>query len=318
MRIVFMGTPEFAVESLDKLVKNNCNIVGVVTAADKPAGRGQQMQQNAVKKYALEHGLKILQPEKLKDENFLAELRALDADLQIVVAFRMLPESVWNMPRLGTYNLHASLLPKYRGAAPINWAIINGEKETGVTTFKLQHEIDTGNILFREKVKIGDEETAGELHDKLKTVGAELLLKTVRAIEKSERENTALDFSPQDDSEATHAPKIFRETCRIDWNKPLKEIHDLVRGLSPHPGAWCEIGEAEGEKLSLRILKALAEEAVHDETNGSLMTDGKTYLKAACNGGYLNILQLQLQGKKAMRTDEFLRGFRMKSETKMF
>jgi methionyl-tRNA formyltransferase len=313
-----MGTPEFAVESLDKLVKNNYSIAGVVTAADKPAGRGQQLQQSAVKKYALEHGLKILQPEKLKDESFLAELKALNADLQIVVAFRMLPEAVWNMPRLGTYNLHASLLPKYRGAAPINWAIINGEKETGVTTFKLQHEIDTGNVLFQEKVKIGEEETAGELHDKLKAAGAELLLKTVRAIEKSEKENTALDFLPQDNSKATHAPKIFRETCRINWNEPLKNIHNLVRGLSPYPGAWCEIGESEGEKLLLRILKARAEEESHDETNGSLMTDGKTYLKAACPGGHLNITQLQLQGKKVMKTDEFLRGFRMKSGTKMF
>jgi methionyl-tRNA formyltransferase len=318
MKIVFMGTPEFAVESLDKLVKSNYNVVGVVTAADKPAGRGQQLQQSSVKKYALEHGLKILQPEKLKDEHFLADLKALHADLQIVVAFRMLPEAVWNMPRLGTYNLHASLLPKYRGAAPINWAIINGEKETGVTTFKLQHEIDTGNILFREKVKIGNEETAGELHDKLKTVGAELLVKTVGAIERSEKENTALDFLPQNDLEATHAPKIFRETCRIDWNKSLKEIHNLVRGLSPYPGAWCEIGGYEGEKLSLRILKAVAEEAVHNETNGSLLTDGKTYLKAACTGGYLNIQQLQLEGKKAMKADEFLRGFRMKSEMKLF
>jgi methionyl-tRNA formyltransferase len=318
MRIVFMGTPEFAVESLDTLVKNNCNIVGVITAADKPAGRGQQLQQSAVKKYALERGLKILQPEKLKDENFLAELKALDADLQIVVAFRMLPEAVWNMPRLGTYNLHASLLPKYRGAAPINWAIINGEKETGVTTFKLQHQIDTGNILFQEKVSIGEEETAGELHDKLKAVGAELLLKTVLAIEKAEKEKTPLHFLPQDDSMVTHAPKIFRETCRINWNEPLEKIHNLVRGLSPYPGAWCEIGESENEKLSLRIINASAEKTVQDQTNGSLMTDGKTYLKAACSGGFLNIIQLQLQGKKAMRIDEFLRGFRMKSETKAF
>jgi methionyl-tRNA formyltransferase len=318
MRIVFMGTPGFAVESLDKLVKNNYNIVGVVTAADKPAGRGQQMQQSDVKKYALEHGLKILQPEKLKDENFLAELKALNADLQIVVAFRMLPEAVWNMPRLGTYNLHASLLPKYRGAAPINWAIINGEKETGVTTFKIQHEIDTGNILFQEKVSISAEETAGELHDKLKTVGAELLLKTVCAIEKADKENTKLDFLAQDDAQATHAPKIFRDTCRINWSKSLEQIHDLVRGLSPHPGAWCEIGEESGERLSLRVLKALAEKAPHSETNGSLMTDGKMYLKAACRGGYLNILQLQLQGKKVMKTDEFLRGFKMKGETRLF
>ena len=211
MRIVFMGTPEFAVASLDILIKNDYNVVGVVTVPDKPAGRGQQIQQSAIKKYAVEHNLNLLQPEKLKDENFIAELKSLKADVQFVVAFRMLPEVVWHMPKMGTYNLHASLLPKYRGAAPINWAIINGEKESGVTTFKLKHQIDTGNILFQEKVKIEPTTTAGELHDKLMLVGAELILKTVSEIERSFVSGKELDFLPQDDQLACHAPKIFKE-----------------------------------------------------------------------------------------------------------
>src|ERR1041385_4339883 len=228
LKIVFMGTPEFAVASLDVLVQNNFDVVGVITVPDKPAGRGQKIQMSAVKEYALKHQLAILQPTNLKDEFFLNDLKALKADVQIVVAFRMLPEVVWNMPPLGTFNLHGSLLPKYRGAAPINWAVMNGETETGVTTFKLSHEIDTGSILFRERISIPDEMTAGELHDEMMVIGAKLMVKTVKAIEAS-RTGEKLNFIVQNDAEATHAPKIFKETCKINWSKPLKKIYDQVR-----------------------------------------------------------------------------------------
>lgn len=316
MRIVFMGTPDFAVASLDSLVKNNFNVVGVVTAPDKPAGRGQQLQESAVKKYALEHNLPLLQPERLKDERFLSELKELRADLQIVVAFRMLPEQVWNMPRLGTYNLHASLLPKYRGAAPINWAVINGEKETGVTTFKLKHEIDTGNILFNAKVEITAAMNAGELHDVLMKTGADLIVKTVNAIEKSDAEGRELVFQIQDDKEACHAPKIFKDTCRISWNKPLIEIYNLIRGLSPYPAAYTEFNDVKGNSLTLKIFSSGIEECCHQNPNGSLVTDGKKSLKVYCPGGVLEIKEVQLQGKKRMFTEEFLRGFKMETITK--
>lgn len=313
MKIVFMGTPEFAVPCLDVLVRNNYAVVGVVTAPDKAAGRGQQIQQSAIKKYALEKGLKILQPEKLKDESFISELKTLNADLQIVVAFRMLPESVWNMPKLGTYNLHGSLLPKYRGAAPINWAIINGEKESGVTTFKLQHEVDTGNILFYEKVSIEENTTAGELYDKLMMVGAELVLKTVKEIENSLRTSRPLQFMKQDDNLATHAPKIYKETCRINWNKTVDEVYNLIRGLSPYPGAFCEINQ-DGGKMILKIFSAAKEFDGENKTNGSLVTDSRSFLKIRCKNGYINVTGLQLQGKKKMNTPDFLRGFIFKKE----
>lgn len=300
-----MGTPEFAVPSLDILVKNNYNVVGVVTVPDKPAGRGQQIQESAVKKYAVANGIKILQPVKLKDPEFIKELKELNADLQIVVAFRMLPEEVWNMPKLGTYNLHGSLLPKYRGAAPINWAIINGEKESGVTTFKLKHEIDTGNTLFQEKVNISDITTAGELHDELMKVGAELILKTVKAIESG-----TLDLKTQDNSLAVHAPKIFKETCKIDWNKTPEQIHNLIRGLSPYPAAFTEFKDLQGNVLSLKIFSSSKEESAHSKTNGLVITDNKTFVKVSCYGGYINIKELQLQGKKRMSIGEFLRGYK--------
>ena len=254
LRIVFMGTPEFAVASLDKLVKAGCNIVGVITAPDKPAGRGMELQQSAVKKYAVEKGLNILQPEKLKNPDFLQELKALNADLQIVVAFRMLPEVVWNMPPMGTINLHGSLLPQYRGAAPINWAIINGEKETGVTTFKLQHEIDTGNILLQESFPIGDAETAGEVHDRMKEIGADLLLKTVEGLAKGslkEQEQPSMvngESSKNIEHTLKHAPKIFTETCNINWDKSVDEVYNLIRGLSPYPAAFTFL---EGKKLKV-------------------------------------------------------------------
>ena len=255
LRIVFMGTPEFAVASLDALVKAKCNIVGVITAPDKPAGRGMKMTESAVKKYAVRNSLKLLQPEKLKNPEFLEELRSLNADLQIVVAFRMLPESVWNMPPLGTVNLHGSLLPQYRGAAPINWAVINGEKETGVTTFKLKHEIDTGNILLQESFPIDENETAGEVHDKMKEIGARVLVETVKGIadgtlEERPQSSMQNDQSSKFDSPLTthhsplkHAPKIFTETCNIDWRRSIDEIHNLIRGLSPFPGAFTELGD---------------------------------------------------------------------------
>lgn len=316
IKIVFMGTPEFAVASLDILLKNNYNIVGVITAPDKPAGRGRQIQESAVKKYALEKGLRILQPEKLKDEQFVEELRSLNADLQIVVAFRMLPEVVWNMPKLGTYNLHGSLLPRYRGAAPINWAVINGDSESGVTTFKLQHQIDTGNILFREKVSITDNTTAGELHDALMDVGAKLILKTVNEIEKSVTENSPLNFIEQNDTEATHAPKIFKETCKINWNNNINDIYNLIRGLSPYPAAYSDLINGD-TTLSLKIFKAEKEISNDSEDNGSLITDNKKFLKVKCDGGYLNIIELQLQGKKQMNVEDFLRGFIVKENARM-
>lgn len=305
MRIVFMGTPEFAVPSLDILISNHYNVVGVVTVPDKPAGRGQQIHESAVKKYAVSKGIKVLQPVKLKDPEFIQELKNLNADLQIVVAFRMLPEEVWNMPRLGTYNLHGSLLPKYRGAAPINWAIINGETESGVTTFKLKHEIDTGNTLYQSKVKITDTTTAGELHDELMIVGAELILKTVRAIESGN-----IELKTQDDSLAIHAPKIFKETCKINWNKTPTQIYNLIRGLSPYPAAYTEFKDTQGNLVSLKIFSSLKRKSAHIQANGLVTTDNKTCIDVACNGGYISVRELQLQGKKRMTTEEFLRGYK--------
>lgn len=306
MRIIFMGTPDFAVPCLDILVKNKYDVVAVVTVPDKPAGRGQQLQQSPVKKYALEHGIKILQPEKLKAPEFIEELKSLKADLQIVVAFRMLPEVVWNMPPLGTYNLHGSLLPQYRGAAPINWAIINGEKETGVTSFKLKHEIDTGNILFNTKVQLTDDTTAGELHDELMHVGAELMLKTVRAIESG---NYELKEQTVNVKEIKHAPKLFKENCKIDWNKSVNEIHNLIRGLSPYPAAWTEGKDEKGNTLSFKIFKSHKEQQNQPTRPGTVFTDNKTFLKVTCSNGFIVIDELQLAGKKRLKTEELLRGF---------
>ena len=314
MRIVFMGTPEFALASLDILIKNDYNVVGVVTVPDKPAGRGQQMQQSAIKKYAVEHNLNLLQPEKLKDENFIAELKSLKADVQLVVAFRMLPEVVWHMPKMGTYNLHASLLPKYRGAAPINWAIINGEKESGVTTFKLKHQIDTGNILFQEKVKIEPTTTAGELHDKLMLVGAELILKTISEIERSFVSGKELDFLPQDDQLACHAPKIFKEDCQIDWTKPGNEINNFIRGLSPYPTAFTQLKNGEDQIQLVKIFNSKFEIFSPNHPNGLLLTDNKTYLKVFCEDGLIEVTEIQLQGKKKIGISEFLRGFKVKDK----
>lgn len=295
-----MGTPEFAVASLDALVKAGCNIVGVITAPDKPAGRGLQLQQSAVKKYAVENNLTVLQPEKLKDPAFLESLKNLQADVQVVVAFRMLPELVWNMPPMGTINLHGSLLPRYRGAAPINWAVINGEKETGVTTFKLQHEIDTGNILLQESFPIGENDSAGDIHDKMKMIGAELLVKTIRGL----AENT-LSESPQPADDIIHAPKIHTDTCRINWSLPVDKVYNLIRGLSPYPGAFCTLNEK-----MFKIYKASKEPGLPDLPEGEYETDGKTFLRFACTDGWLHALDIQLEGKKRMTITEFLRGYR--------
>lgn len=301
MRIVYLGTPEFAVPPLRKLLENGYHIAGVVTAPDKPGGR-QGVQVSAVKKFALEHEIPVLQPEKLKNPEFISQLRALQADLQIVVAFRMLPEIVWNMPPLGTMNLHASLLPKYRGAAPINWAVINGETETGLTTFLLKHEIDTGDLLYQERIPIGENETAGALHDRMMQYGADLVLKSVQALEN----NTAEPF-PQIETEVTHAPKIFTETCRIDFARPLAEVHNFVRGLSPYPGAWTEL-----DGKTLKILLAQKSTTTEPTTPGTFISDGKNYLKISTIDGYLDILELQMEGKRRMNVREFLNGYHLK------
>lgn len=306
MRIIFMGTPEFAVASLDILVQHGYEIAAVITVPDKPAGRGQQLQQSAVKTYALSKGLKVLQPEKLKDEQFLEELRDLKADLQIVVAFRMLPEVVWNMPPLGTYNLHGSLLPKYRGAAPINWAIINGEAESGVTSFKLKHEIDTGNMLFQEKIPITKTTTAGELHDQLMQLGAEVILKTMQALESNNYE-----LKPQDDAQSIHAPKLFKETTKINWNEPAEKVYNLIRGLSPYPAAYTAFPDKNGNALTVKIFRSEVEEASHAYEPGTVITDHKQLVKVACGNGFIRITELQMAGKKRMLTEEFLRGFKI-------
>ncbi|MGZ4103379.1 MAG: methionyl-tRNA formyltransferase, partial [Bacteroidia bacterium] len=253
MRIIFMGTPEFAVASLKILVENKFDVVAVVTAPDKPAGRGQQIQQSAVKEFAVAHNLKVLQPTNLKDENFLNELKSLRPDVQIVVAFRMLPESVWNLPPLGTYNIHASLLPNYRGAAPINWAIINGEKETGVTSFKLKHEIDTGSILMQEKVAVPDEMNVGELYEILMRTGAQLLLRSVKKIEEGNVELIEQNKLLKAGEVAKHAPKLFKDNCKIDWSKEGRSIYNLIRGLSPYPAAWTELNLPDGNKIAFKI-----------------------------------------------------------------
>lgn len=311
LRIVYMGTPEFAVESLKRLVEGGYQVVGVVTMPDKPIGRhGSVLQPSAVKQYALEHGLKVLQPEKLKDENFLNELRRLNADLQIVVAFRMLPEIVWNMPPMGTFNLHASLLPQYRGAAPINWAVINGEKETGITTFFLQHEIDTGKIINRVSIPINDEDNVGVVHDKLMVLGADLVVKTVDDI-LFDRVKPIPQSEIAIDGELHMAPKIFKDTCRIDWTKGVKRSYDFIRGLSPYPAAWTELTIGEGDPQVLKIYNSAKEFCSVDYPLGTILTDGKTYFKVALLDGFLHLKSIQLAGKKRMDAVDFLRGFRV-------
>lgn len=302
MNIVFMGTPDFAVASLDILVQNNYNVVGVVTASDKLGGRGgKELLQSAVKKYAVENNIRVLQPEKLRNEDFLAELKSLNADLQVVVAFRMLPEMVWNMPRLGTINLHGSLLPAYRGAAPIHWAVINGETETGVTTFFLQQEIDTGDILMTQKMSIGAKENTGAVHDRMMQIGAETVLASVKKIESGDYQLT-----PQDNSKASKAPKLFLENCEINFDQPSQKVFDFIRGLAPFPTAWTKLND-----LILKINAADYELEKHDFASGSFHSDNKSYLKIATKDGFIHLLELQLQGKKRMNVKDFLNGYKI-------
>ena len=296
-----MGTPDFAVPCLDILVQNDYNIVGVITATDKWGGRGnKKLIESAVKKYAVKKGLKVLQPKNLKSKRFNRTLKALKADIQIVVAFRMLPTVVWDMPPLGTFNLHGSLLPKYRGAAPINWAVIKGEKETGATTFFLKHEIDTGDLLFTTKIDIGENDTAGEVHDRLMYKGAELVLKTIQAIE--QKNYTPI---PQDNNLVTKAPKIYHETCQINYEQPTLAVHNFIRGLSPYPTAWTKL---DGKKL--KIFRTEKEIVSHDKPIGTFVSNNKSFLKIATTDGFVKILELQLQGKKRMKVKDFLNGYK--------
>ncbi|SHI44971.1 methionyl-tRNA formyltransferase [Tangfeifania diversioriginum] len=310
LRIVFMGTPDFAVASLQALVENSYNVVGVVTAPDKPAGRGKKLTESAVKKYAVEKNIKVLQPEKLKHPDFLEELKALQPDLQVVVAFRMLPEVVWAMPPLGTFNLHGSLLPQYRGAAPLNWAVINGETKTGVTTFLLDQKIDTGKILFRKEVKIEKSDTVGDIHDRLMEVGAKLVLKTVDALA-----NGKVKPIPQSELESDKnsrpAPKIFKIDCKINWTKDVETVRNLIRGLSPHPAAWANLVHKDtGRTIPCKIFFAQPVISAETATPGTIDSDDQSFLNVACGNGWLEITDMQLSGKKRMNAADFLRGFR--------
>ena len=318
LRIVYMGTPEFAVESLKRLVEGGYKIVGVITMPDKPIGRhGSVLQASPVKQYAVSQGLKVLQPEKLKDEAFLEELRSLQADLQIVVAFRMLPEVVWAMPPMGTFNLHAALLPQYRGAAPINWAVINGDTETGITTFFLKHEIDTGDIIQQVRVPIADTDNVEIVYDKLMMLGGDLVLETVDAILAGPVKPIPQDELIQIETELRPAPKIFKETCRIDWNKSVKQIYDFVRGLSPYPAAWTELCTTEGKPQVLKIYETEKQFKEHNLPIGTIDSDEKTYFRVAVKDGFVNIRSLQLAGKKRMEVGDFLRGFRFSEDMKV-
>jgi methionyl-tRNA formyltransferase len=304
IKIVFMGTPEFAVASLDILVANNYDVVAVVTATDKLGGRGnKQLIESAVKQYAVQKNIPVLQPEKLKNAEFIEILRGYHADLFVVVAFRMLPEIIWTMPRFGTMNLHGSLLPRYRGAAPINWAVINGEKETGVTTFFLKHEIDTGDVLLTNRFPIGSDDTAGDVHDKMMMIGAETLLKSVQMIEKNE-----YVLKPQEATEATHAPKIFSETCEINFNQPTQKVHDFIRGLSPYPTAWTTL-----DNLKLKVFKTQKEMTPPQYLAGKFVSDNKNFVKIATEDGYIHLLDIQLEGRKRMDIKSFLNGYQLKS-----
>ncbi len=311
LRIVFMGTPEFAVASLDALVKNQHKVVAVVTAPDRPASRGLKLQQSAVKEYATNNNLPVLQPEKLKDETFINQLKELNADLFVVVAFRMLPEVVWKLPKLGTINLHASLLPQYRGAAPINWAIINGERETGVTTFFINEVIDKGDILFAQSIPILEEDNAGTLHDKLMSIGSELLVDTIDAIASNNVPTIVQDNIPIKDLKP--APKIFKEDCRIDWNNPAVQVHNFIRGLSPYPAAWTVLQNKECKNLTLKIYGSIINKDVQ-VSPGKLRIKDNVHIYIGCNDGAIEVTQLQLEGRKTMPVADFLRGFRLEEE----
>lgn len=312
LRIVYMGTPDFAVESLKSLVEGGYNVVGVVTMPDKPIGRhGSTLQASPVKQYAVSQGITVLQPEKLKEETFINELKALNADLQIVVAFRMLPEIVWNMPRLGTFNLHASLLPQYRGAAPINWAVINGDAETGATTFFLTHEIDTGKIILQQRLPIADTDDAEIVHDSLMTMGAGLVLKTVDLIIEGKADAVPQESFYTNSSELRAAPKIFKDTCRINWSLSVKQVYDFVRGLSPYPGAWTELVAPTGEKMVLKVFHTEKIVESHVLPFGSIRTDSKNLVDVAARGGFVRLHAVQLAGKKRMVVTDFLNGFKL-------
>lgn len=312
LRIVFMGTPEFAVGILDTIIKNNYEVVGVITAADKPAGRGQKIKYSAVKEYAVEHNLTLLQPTNLKDETFLEALKALNANLQIVVAFRMLPKVVWEMPSLGTFNLHASLLPNYRGAAPINWAIINGETKTGVTTFFIDDKIDTGAMILSSEIAIEPTENVGQLHDRLMHLGSETVVETLALIEKGNVTTTI----QKDTAEIKTAYKLNKENCKIDWTKPASEINNLIRGLSPYPVAWCFFSDKE-EEWNVKIYEAKIISEEHTKTVGSLICTKKE-MKIAVENGFIQVLSLQFPGKKKMSTSEFLNGITFSENAKVY
>ncbi|KAA6337294.1 Methionyl-tRNA formyltransferase [termite gut metagenome] len=316
LKIVYMGTPEFAVEPLRRLVEDGYHVTGVITMPDKPAGRGYKIHYSPVKQYALEQGLPLLQPEKLKNETFIKALRRWEADLQIVVAFRMLPEVVWNMPRLGTFNLHASLLPQYRGAAPIHWAVINGETETGVTTFFLQHEIDTGKIIQQVRVPIADGDNTGTVHDKLMMLGGRLVIETVNAIIHGTVNAISQKKMPVT-GELRSAPKIDKNICRINWNQPVKRVYDFIRGLSPYPAAWTELQISAKEITTVKIFESEKIIHPHQLLPGTIKTDGKSYINVAVSDGFIVIRSLQLPGKKPLQTAELLRGFQLTRDSIM-
>lgn len=319
-RIVYMGSPGFAVRPLQKLLEAGCQVVGVITAPDKPAGRGKKIRHSAVKEFILQHhpDLNLLQPENLKDPEFVGKLEDLKPDLQVVVAFRMLPRMVWSIPSKGTFNLHASLLPQYRGAAPINHVLINGEKETGVTTFLIDEQIDTGNILLQEKTAIGEQEPAGDLHDRLMEMGASLVLKTVRELAAGSLEAKSQDQFTEPGISLKNAPKIFKEDCRIQWDRPGREINNLIRGLSPYPGAFTYLSREEEEPLSCKIFSATFEALPHKDSPGTIHSDGKRRLEVAVKDGVVDIQTLQLEGKRKMDVKDFLAGFRLSSEQYRF
>lgn len=308
LRIVFMGTPDFATASLRGIIESGYNVVGVVTAPDKRAGRGRQLNQSSVKRFAIENQLFLLQPQNLKDQQFIADLKLLKADIQVVVAFRKLPKVVWDMPPLGTFNLHASLLPKYRGAAPINWAVINGEKQSGVTTFFIEEDIDTGNIILQKEIDIDHSDNAGTLHDKLMKLGSHLVIDTLNII------GTKGIESKKQTGKPTHAPKIFKADCKINWSDELMAIHQKIKGLSPYPTAWTNISENK----TLKIFDSSVIKTPHNFDLGTIITDDKKELKVAVKGGFITILEVQLSGKKRMKVAEFLRGFRFEKNTLLF
>ncbi len=313
LRLIFYGTPEFGIPSLDLLRCNGYEFPAIVTAPDKPAGRGRKIQITPVKEYALEHGLRILQPTNLKAPEFIDTLKEINPDLQLVIAFRMMPRVVWELPPIGTFNLHASLLPQYRGAAPINWAIINGEKETGLTTFFLQHQIDTGDILFSKKVEINEEDNAGTLHDKLMMIGADLVLQTVQAIESG----TAIPHPQNVMDELKKAPKIFKENCKIDWSKSIAEIHNFVRGLSPHPTAWTTVKDSENKSFNLKIYKTICEEISHEFEVGINVPIPASPIRIASKGGFLHLKEIQMESRNKMNDIEFVRGLKNNYELRI-